>query len=147
MLRKYRDLGTMPDGLMKAKEDLVKGMIVARTLDEGSYVITKPKDTKGTGVYGFVTLREDEAVYKESYYDDIKAGQRAVVYTLVKDNEWATDQFEGELSSLTVGDKMFANTTGKLKKVATTETPIVEVIDTQEAMAGYEKAMVVVKVL
>ena len=32
MLRKRRDLGTMPDGLMKAKEDLVKGMIVARTL-------------------------------------------------------------------------------------------------------------------
>ena len=87
MLRKRRDLGTMPDGLMKAKEDLVKGMIVARTLEEGSYVITKPKDTTGAGVYGFVTLREDEATYKESHYDNISAGQRAVVYTLVKDNE------------------------------------------------------------
>ena len=87
MLRKRRDLGTMPDGLMKAKEDLVKGMIVARTLENGSYVITKPKDTTGAGVYGFVTLREDEATYKESHYDDIAAGQRAVVYTLVKDND------------------------------------------------------------
>lgn len=147
MLRKHRDLGSMPDGLMKAKEDLVKGMIVARTLDEGEYKIAKPADTKGTGVYGFVTLREDEAVYKESYYDEIKAGQRAVVYTLVKDNEWATDQFEGELSSLKVGDKMFANTSGKLAKVVSGETALFELIDKQDAMAGYENAMVIVKVL
>ena len=147
MLRKRRDLGTMPDGLMKAKEDLVKGMIVARTLEDGSYVITKPKDTTGAGVYGFVTLREDEATYKESHYDNISAGQRAVVYTLVKDNEWATDQFEGDLKSLNIGDKLFANTTGKLKKVTSGEKAIVELIDKQEAMAGYEKAMVVVKVL
>lgn len=147
MLRKRRDLGTMPDGLMKAKEDLVKGMIVARTLKDGSYVIAKPKNETDAEVYGFVTLREDEATYKESHYDNIAAGQRAVVYTLVKDNEWATDQFEDDLESLEVGDKLFANTTGKLKKVTSEEKAIVELIDKQEAMAGYEKAMVVVKVL
>ena len=46
-----------------------------------------------------------------------------------------------------IGDKLFANTTGKLKKVTSSEKAIVELIDKQEAMAGYEKAMVVVKVL
>lgn len=146
MLRKYRDLGSMPDGLMKAKVDLVKGMIVCRTLNAETkeYEITLPSDTKGTNVYGFVTLREDEAVYKESYYDAIKAGQRAVVYTLVPNNEWATDQFEGTIA---VGDKLFANTTGKLAKVASSETALFECIGVQDAMAGYENAMVIVKVL
>lgn len=147
MLRKVRDLGTMPDGLMKANVDLVRGMIVARKLVSGEYKIVLPEGTDGSGVYGFVTLREDEAVYKESHYDKIAKGTRAVVYTLVKDNEWATDQFEGELSSLNIGDKLFANTNGKLKKVTASETPLFELIGKQEAMAGYENAMVIVKVL
>lgn len=147
MLRKVRDLGTMPDGLMKANVDLVRGMIVARKYEDGEYKIVLPEGTDGSGVYGFVTLREDEAVYKESYYDKIAKGTRAVVYTLVKDNEWATDQFEGDLSSLNIGDKMYANTTGKLAKVSSSETPLFELIGKQEAMAGYENAMVIVKVL
>lgn len=147
MLRKVRDLGTMPDGLMKANVDLVRGMIVSRKLESGEYKIVLPEDTTGEGVYGFVTLREDEAVYKESHYDKIAKGTRAVVYTLVKDNEWATDQFEGDLSSLNIGDKMYANTSGKLAKVSSSETPLFELIGKQEAMAGYENAMVIVKVL
>lgn len=147
MLRKVRDLGSMPDGLMKANVDLVKGMIVGRKLVDGEYKIVLPEDTTGAGVYGFVTLREDEAVYKESYYDKISKDQRAVVYTLVQDNEWATDQFEDEFGSLAVGDKLFANTNGKLKKVSSGETALFELIGKQEAMAGYENAMLIVKVL
>lgn len=148
MLQKRRfDEKSLPDGLMKTKEALTKGMIVARNLESGEYKITKPTDTAGTNVYGFVTLREDEAVYKQSYYDEIPANTRAVVYTLVPNAEWATDQFEGELSSLNIGDKMFANTTGKLKKVSSSETALFELIGKQEAMAGYENAMVIVKVL
>lgn len=148
MLRKYRlDEQSLPDGLMKAKVDLVKGMIVARELVNGEYQIALPKDTTGDGVYGFVTLREDEAVYKESYYDKIEKGHRAVVYTLVPNAEWATDQFEDDVKTLKVGDKMFANTTGKLKKKTGSETALFEVVGTQEAMAGYENAMVIVKVL
>lgn len=138
---------SLPDGLMKASVDLVRGMIVARKLEGGEYKIALPTDTAGTGVYGFVTLREDEAVYKASYYDKIEKGKRAVVYTLVKDAEWATDQFEGELSTLNIGDKLFANTTGKLAKVTSSETALFELVDKQEAMAGYENPMVVVKVL
>lgn len=148
MLQKRRlDEKSLPDGLMKTKVEMTKGMVVCRTLESGEYKITLPSDTKGTNVYGFVTLREDEAVYKQSHYDTIPADTRAVVYTLVPDAEWATDQFEGELTTLNIGDKMFANTTGKLKKVTASETPLFEVIGKQDAMAGYENAMITVKVL
>lgn len=148
MLQKRRfDEKSLPDGLMKTKVEMTKGMIVARKLESGEYKIVLPEDTKGTDVYGFVTLREDEAVYKSSYYDKIPANTRAVVYTLVKDAEWATDQFEDEIGSLNIGDKLFANTTGKLKKVSSGETALFELIGKQEAMAGYENAMVIVKVL
>lgn len=145
MLQKRRlDEKSLPDGLMKTKVEMTKGMVVCRTLESGEYKITLPSDTKGTNVYGFVTLREDEAVYKQSHYDTIPADTRAVVYTLVPDAEWATDQFEGDVA---VGDKLFANTTGKLKKVASGETALFECIGKQDAMAGYENAMVIVKVL
>lgn len=148
MLQKRRfDEKSLPDGLMKTKVEMTKGMIVARKLEDGEYKIVLPESTDGEGVYGFVTLREDEAVYKASYYDKIPANTRAVVYTLVKDAEWATDQFEDEIGSLNIGDKLFANTTGKLKKVSSGETALFELIGKQEAMAGYENAMVIVKVL
>lgn len=141
MLQKRRDLGTMPDGLMKASVELTKGMIVQRKLVDGEYVIALPEE--GKPVYGFVTLRDDEAVYKLSSYDQIEKGKRAVVYTLVKDNEWATDQFEGELK---IGDLVAAGTNGKLV-AAGDSNAIMEVIGVSKAMAGYEFPMVTVKVL
>lgn len=141
MLFKRRDLGAMPDGLMKASVELTKGMLVQRKLVDGEYVIALPE--ANATVYGFVTLREDEAVYKISHYDKIEAGKRAVVYTLVKDNEWATDQFEGEL---TVGSLAKAGTNGKVV-AASKEDALFEVIEVTEAMAGYENALVTVKVL
>lgn len=148
MLAKIRDLGSMPDGLMKAKVKLQRGMIVARTLESNEFKITLPSDTAGTDVYGFVTLREDEAVYARSYYDEIREGARAVVYTLVKDNEWATDQIkEGEFASLAIGDKMYANTDGTLGKVSSGEKALFQVIGKKSAGAGYEKDTVIVKVL
>ena len=98
---------SIPDGLMECDVELTKGMIVARKLVDGKYKIVLPESAKE--VYGFVTLREDEAVYKASHYDAIPAGKKAVVYTLVKDHEWRTDQFEGEL---VVGDKVAAKTNG-----------------------------------
>lgn len=141
MLAKVRDLGSMPDGLMKASVELTRGMIVQRKLVDGAYVIALPE--AGASVYGFVTLREDESIYARSYYDTIEVGKRAVVYTLVKDNEWATDQFTGTLN---IGDKVEAGTDGKLVK-ATGDEAIAEVIGVAKAGAGYEKATVIVKIL
>lgn len=148
MLYKHRDMASIPDGLMKAKVALKRGMIVCRKLESGEYKITLPSDTAGTDVYGFVTLREDESIYARSHYDDIEAGKRAVVYTLVKDNEWATDQIkEGDFAGLAVGDKMYANTDGTLGKVSSGETALFECIGKKSAGAGYEKDTVIVKVL
>lgn len=141
MLFKRRDLGSMPDGLMKASVELTKGMLVQRKLVNGEYVLAMPENGKA---YGFVTLREDEAVYKASHYDTIEAGKRAVVYTLVKDNEWATDQFE---AGLAMGDYAKAGANGKVVKATSAEDALFEVIDVTEAMAGYENALVTVKVL
>ena len=142
MLFKRRDLSSMPDGLMKTSVELTKGMLVQRKLVDGEYVIALPED--GKTVYGFVTLREDEAVYKISHYDTIEKGVRAVVYTLVKDNEWATDQFT---EGLVKGDLAKAGTDGKVVKATGAEDALFEVIDVAEAMAGYENALVTVKVL
>lgn len=142
MLQKRRDLGTMPDGLMKTSVELTKGMLVQRKLVDGEYVIALPED--GKAVYGFVTLRDDEAVYKLSSYDKIAKGVRAVVYTLVKDNEWATDQFTGEFAK---GDLAKAGTDGKLVAATGAEDALFEVVGVSKAMAGYEFPMVTVKVL
>ena len=141
-LFKRRDLGTMPDGLMKTSVELTKGMLVQRKLVDGEYVIALPE--AGNAVYGFVTLREDEAVYKISHYDKIEKGVRAVVYTLVKDNEWATDQYTG---TLVVGDLAKAGTDGKLVKTTNADEALFEVVAVANAMAGYEFATVTVKVL
>lgn len=146
-LQKHRvNSASIPDGLMDAGVELVKGMAVARVLNAttGVYEIQKP--TTGVDVYGFVTLREDEAVYRISHYDTIEAGKKAVVYTLVKDHEWRTDQFAG---ALVKGDLCIANTDGKVCKLPADSklSPIFEVIDVQDAGYGYENQMVIVKVL
>lgn len=141
-LQKRRDLGTMPDGLMKTSVEVTKGMLVQRKLINGEYQIALPEE--GNAVYGFVTLREDEAVYKAAHYDVIEKGKRAVVYTLVKDNEWATDQFEGEFK---IGALAKAGTNGKLVAASSKEDALFEVIGVSAAWAGYEFPMVTVKVL
>ena len=132
---------SIPDGLMECDVELTKGMIVARKLVDGKYKIVLP-ESEGAEVYGFVTLREDEAVYKASHYDVIPAGKKAVVYTMVKDHEWRTDQFA---EGLVQGDKVCAGTNGKLMKHAGTGSAIGEVIGLTKAMAGYENACVIVK--
>lgn len=141
-LQKHRDLGSMPDGLMKTKVELTKGMAVTRRLNNGVYEIDLP--ATGDAIYGFVDARIDEKVYRFSAYDVIPAGTRAVVYTLVKDNEWRTDQFEGQL---TVGDLCAVGTNGKLVKTTNNDAAVFEIVGVQAAMAGYENAMVVAKVL
>lgn len=148
MLHSVRTIATIPDGLMKAKVDLVRGMIVSRTLDglTKEYEITLPTGHDDENIYGFVTLREDESIYARSEYDKIEKGKRAVVYTLVKNEEWATDQVDG-FSTLEIGDKLYAASTGKLTKVSSAETPIAIVIGKRKALSGYEKDTVIVKIV
>jgi hypothetical protein len=145
MLHSVRTIAAIPDGLMKAKVELKRGMIVSRVFEDGEFKIALPSGAADKAIYGFVTLREDEAVYSRAYYDVIEANRRAVVYTLVKNEEWATDQVEG-FESLNVGDKLVAGANGKL--VAGSEGAYVfEVIGKRKALAGYENDTVIVKVL
>ena len=150
MLQKRRSIASIPDGLMATATDIRKGRAVIRKFNgtTGKYEIALPSTAdEAKAIYGFVTLRIDENVYKESHYDLIPAGTKAVVYTSVTNEEWATTEFVGTLA---IGDKVVPSFTGgdkgKLMKV-TTETPMYEIIGVSPAMGGYEEAMVTFKIL
>ena len=148
MLQKHRDLGSMPDGLMAVAQDTVKGTGVVRKLVDGKYVLALPTSAEeAKNFYGFVTLDIEYREHKGSYYDVIPAGTLAVCYTRVRDNEWKTTEFA---EGLVVGDKCAIGfsgaNAGKVVKVSDgSET--MEVIGLVGAMAGYEEAMVIVKML
>ena len=77
----------------------------------------------------------------------MKKGEVAVCYTRGPMNEWKTAEFVGDLN---VGDKCVIGYSGaQAGKViaASSVTPTLEVIGKISAMAGYEKPMVVVRVL
>lgn len=145
MLFKRRDFACLPDGLMDASVELVRGMVVARkySATKGEYEVVMPT-TAGATLYGFVTAREDEALYSLAQNDKIEAGRKCVVYTLVKDNEWATDQYTGALA---VTDLVKAGADGKLVKTTVAEEAFAEVVGVTSAGAGYENSLVTVKVL
>lgn len=148
MLQKRRDLGSIPDGLGVTATAMNKGTAVVRKFVSGVYTYAKPAtEAESNAIYGFITLRIDDSEHPDSYHDVIPANKKAVAYTWVKNNEWATSEFVGTLAK---GDKCFiANAgaeAGKVKKVAT-ETATLEVIAVSPAMVGYETALVTVKVL
>lgn len=150
MLHPVRVISSIPDGLNKAKEELQRGMIVSTELSGSEYLIKKPSGYDDKRIYGFVDLREDEAVYARSAYDTIEKGKRCQVNTLVLNEEWATDQVEG-FSTLNVGDKLVASDTGKLIKYEsgthTNPCTMFELVGKSAALSGYEKDTVVVKVV
>lgn len=150
MLQKRRSIASIPDGLMATNAEMKKGSAVIRKLNAttGKYEIALPSTVdEAKDIYGFVTLRIDEDTHKDSYYDTIAKGVKAVVYTSVKNEEWATTEFVG---SPAVGTKLVAEFSGedagKLKAV-TTEDPMFEVIAVTPAMGGYEEAMISFKIL
>lgn len=148
-LQKRRDLASMPDGLMDTSVEVTKGMIVTRVFnaDTGEFEIALPK-TEDDVIYGFVTLRQDSTEKPSDEYDKIDAGIKAVVYTLVRDNEWATDQFTGALE---IGDLAMIDVAnpGKIKKCdeANKAKALFQVTEFIPAMQGYKYDMVTVKVL
>lgn len=144
MLQTRRIIASLPDGLCDAGEKLTKGRLVARSLktDKSGYELKLA--TTNDDVYGFVTLRIDSNEHKMSYYDEIEKGKKAVVYTLVKNEEYGTDQFKGEIG---IGDFVSCDTDGTLKKETEKASALFEVVATYPAMGGYEKPMIDVKVL
>lgn len=148
MLQKFRDKGSIPEGLCRVAQDTVKGSAVIRKFVEGKEVLALPSTAdEARDFTGFVTLDIEYSEHKGSYYDTIKKGELAVCYTRVPMNEWKTTEFSGDLN---VGAKCVIGYEGdnKGKVIAAAEvTPTLEVIGKISAMAGYEKPMVVVRVL
>lgn len=154
MLQKRRDLGSMPDGLGVTASAINKGTAVVRKFVTGKYTYAKPSTlAEAQDVYGFIELRIDDNEHPAKYYDTIASGKKAVVYTLVKNNEWATTEFIA--GTYAKGDKLAVDFTeanaGKLRKVDTvtnpTEVALFEVVAVQSAGAGYTDGLLTVKVL
>lgn len=112
MLQKRIDLGSIPFGLYKTKDEMVKGRLVKfNQKDELLEYATSDAEANA-----FITLRiEDNAGGDIADHDKIKKDVRAVAYTLVKDNIWGTTEVEG-IETVKVGDKLTCGTDGKLKK-------------------------------
>lgn len=112
MLQKRIDLGSIPFGLYKTKDEMVKGRLVKfNQKDELLEYATKDDEANA-----FVTLRiETNAGGDIADHDKIAKGVRAVAYTLVKDNIWSTTEVEG-IDALKVGDKLTCGAEGKLAK-------------------------------
>lgn len=148
MLHNVRGDSYIPDGLQKAKVELTRGMLVSKVFNAatGEFEINLPTGADDVNIYGFVTLREDEAVYARSHYDTIEAGRRCQVNTLVKDHEWATDQVEG-FDALAINDKVEGSATGALVKSADGVNAIGYVVGKRKALSGYEKDTVIVHLL
>lgn len=112
MLQKRIDLGSIPFGLYKTKDEMVKGRLVKfNQKDETLEYATSDADANA-----FVTLRiETNAGGDIADHDKIAKGKKAVAYTLVKDNIWGTTEVEG-IDTVKVGDKLTCGADGKLKK-------------------------------
>ena len=112
MLQKRIDLGSIPFGLYKTKDEMVKGRLVKFNQKDGLLEYA----TSDAEANAFVTLRiEDNAGGDIADHDKIKKDVRAVAYTLVKDNIWGTTEVES-IETVKVGDKLTCGTDGKLKK-------------------------------
>ena len=111
MLQKRIDLGSIPFGLYKAKDDLVKGRLVKFNHEKAEVEYATSDDD----AVGFATLYIDTPEGATKDHDTIKKGARTVVYTLVKNNVWATTEVDG-IDTLKAGDKLKASADGKLAK-------------------------------
>ena len=112
MLQKRIDLGSIPFGLYKTKDEMVKGRLVKFNHKDGLLEYAT-KDDEATA---FVTLRIDTRDGGDiADHDKIAKDKKAVAYTLVKDNIWSTTEVEG-IDAAQVGDKLTCGADGKLAK-------------------------------
>ena len=148
MLQKRIDLGSIPFGLAVAGEDIVKGSAVVVKVDNGVLKAFYPSTAdEADSVKGLATFRIEAAEGADKDHDVIKAGKPVVIYTLVKDNMWATTQFVGTPAK---GDELVvgfeAADKGKLRvKKATGEEGRKSqfvVYEVAAAGAGYSDPMV-----
>lgn len=138
MLVKRIDLGAIPNGLYVTGEDIPKGSAVV--MKNGKVYLPSTKD-EAEKIFGLATLFIDEPAGGDmSHHNVIKAGSRAVVYTLVKNNMWGTTEFVGK--SFNAGDSVSVayaeDNRGKLIKSGKTANlddaePLFEVFEVSQA--------------
>lgn len=148
MLQKRIDFTSIPYGFAIAGEDLTKGDAVIIKIEAGVEKAYRPTtQAEADAVLGFVTFRIEEQGKADKDFDVLKAGSRVVIYTLVKNNMWATTQFIG---ALVKGDQLVVDFTptdkGKLRKITAGEITATrkvqfELFDKQDAGSGYTDAM------
>lgn len=154
MLQRRIDLGSIPYGLAVAGEDIVKGSAVVTKFDNGVLKAFYPTtQAEADAVKGFATYRIEDVIGNDKDYDVIKAGQRLVIYTLVKDNMWATTQFVAPVNQ---GDELVvgfdADDKGKLRtktagELSANRASQFKVYNVSNAGEGYTDAMIDVEVL
>lgn len=155
MLQKRIDLGSIPYGLAIAGEDLTKGDAVIVKVNSGVLKAYRPTtQAEADAVMGFVTFRIEEEGKADKDFETLKAGKRVVIYTLVKNNQWATTQFVGTPA---LGDNLVVGYTaetdaGKLRALTAGEVtaqrkPMFRTYARYTAGQGYTDPMVEVDVL
>ena len=145
MLQKRINKNSIAYGQAIAGVDLTKGALVQLTFVAGVETAGLPASVAAGVVRGFAfnTVRDDEGTYKAN--DVIKAGSRMVVYTLAKDDVWATSEFTA--GTIAVGDKVTFSTGGKIVGIAASEPALFVVTDIEAAGSAYEDALLNVRVL
>lgn len=145
MLQKRIDLGSQPFGLAIAGEDIVKGSaVIVKTVNGELHALLPKTEEEAKSVKGFATFRIETIEGGDKDHDVIKKGKRLVIYTLVKDNMWATTEFVGTVAQdqeLTVGFSAGVDA-GKLRAITGSEVAQFRVYDTSNAGEGYTDAMV-----
>lgn len=157
MLQKYLavDNRSVPIGLYYVNEDMKKGtavvlkFVAATDSEPAKFVFAKPSTAdEAKDFYGFVTLAIEFKEHKEGYYDMLDTKEPVVCYTREHNVAFKTTEFVGELA---VGDKCVIGyesaDSGKVRKAKDGETATMEVMEVFSAMAGYEEAMVAVRML
>lgn len=142
MLQKYRHLASINDGLCSTKEAMNKGMLVTRAYNEanGEWELSLPTSATDK-IYGFVDKAQDNNDHVSLYYDEIEVGTKALVWTLVPNEAWVTDQVTG---TFVVGDTAGIDASNKGKVVKATENALFEVVEVFEAdtkMPNYSVAL------
>lgn len=121
MLEKRIDIGSFAFGLADAGEDLTKGDAVVVRADGKAYRPTT--QAEADSVKGFAYLVPDQWEGPIKDYETIVTGKKVMIYTLVRNNRWATTQFIGTpaiATDLVVG--FVTNTdSGKLRALTADE--------------------------
>lgn len=146
MLQKRIDNGSIPYGTAIAGEAIVKGSLVKIVITDGvetAMLVDAAEEALAVG-FAYKVVTSDLGTIKDN--DTIALGERFVIYTLVKNNVWATTQFVANAGLIAGASCSIAND-GKIKIYEATEVARFVVFQLQAAGEAYTDALLNVRVL